>query len=162
MADHPRPSTRGMSRADLIGHILSHYHEGHRRALPELIALAAEVERHNALHPQVPHGLGDALTLLRLELEDHMRREERELFPALLAGAAPAAGQLAAALQHDHDFQDEAIEMIAEMTGHFRPPADASLAWRRLYAGTASFLHDLLEHTRLENEELLRPGRIAA
>src|SRR3546814_3896918 len=56
------------------------YHEAHRRELPELISLARKVEAVHAGHPEAPRGLADTLEELRPELEEHMQREEKEIF----------------------------------------------------------------------------------
>src|SRR5512142_1905204 len=70
----------------LIEHILVHFHEGHRRELPDLIALAHKVERVHADKPNVPKGLEAHLTAMHKALELHMQKEEQVLFPAIARG----------------------------------------------------------------------------
>ena len=41
--------------SDLIDHILTRYHETHRRGLPELVKLSRKAEAVHSDHPQVPH-----------------------------------------------------------------------------------------------------------
>ena len=52
-------ATANMSSAQLADHIESRYHQAHRRALPELIALSRKVEAVHRAHPKVPAGLCD-------------------------------------------------------------------------------------------------------
>ena len=73
-----------MSNDVLIDHIQARYHEAHRRALPELMALSRKVEAVHREHPKVPGGLSESLRQLQSELEPHMAKEEAILFPAML------------------------------------------------------------------------------
>src|SRR3546814_5118126 len=77
--DRSTPVTAPEATAALIEHILSRYHEAHRRELPELIRLARKVEAVHAGHPEAPRGLADTLEELRPELEEQMQREEKEV-----------------------------------------------------------------------------------
>ncbi|MDZ7651675.1 MAG: DUF542 domain-containing protein [Burkholderiaceae bacterium] len=72
----------------LIAHILSRFHETHRRELPELIRLAAKVEARHAEHPEAPHGLHVALEETAAALDEHMQKEEQVLFPLMRERAA--------------------------------------------------------------------------
>lgn len=47
--------------AALIVHILSRYHDTHRRELPELPALVCKVKTVHAGEPNTPHGLTQTL-----------------------------------------------------------------------------------------------------
>jgi regulator of cell morphogenesis and NO signaling len=76
-------ATRPHSLEPLIGHILARYHMVHRSELPGLIALAETVESRHQGHPDVPFGLAGVLRELSTALDDHMAREELELFPRL-------------------------------------------------------------------------------
>lgn len=138
----------------LIDHIRSRYHDTHRRELPQLIALARQVEARHATDPNTPHGLTHALEAMVADLEAHMRREEAMLFPALKAGAPARADLSLAGLRHDHDGQEAALNRIAAITHGFRLPRSACGPWRRLYAGIGKLVDDLDEHMHLENEVL--------
>lgn len=138
----------------LIAHIRARYHDTHRRELPELIALARQVEARHATDPNTPHGLSQALEAMVADLEPHMQREEALLFPALAAGRCPRAALSLAGLRHDHDGQEAALNRIAAITHGFRLPYGACGPWRRLYAGLGKLVDDLDEHMHLENEVL--------
>ena len=59
----------------LIDHILTSYHEAHRRDLPNLTELSQRVETVHANDPNAPHGLTEALKSFVRDLEEHMSRE---------------------------------------------------------------------------------------
>jgi regulator of cell morphogenesis and NO signaling len=138
----------------LIDHILTRYHEVHRRQMPELITLSRRVELVHAGKPGVPAGLADMLQHALGELEVHMRKEELLLFPAMRRqGAGPLRGPIAQ-MRNDHVDHGEVLERIAELTGDFTVPEGACGTWRALYAGAERFRDDLIEHIHIENNIL--------
>lgn len=142
------------STHDLVNHIISRYHETHRRELPELVKLARKVEAIHAAHPQAPHGLGDILQKLLGEIEVHMKKEELILFPAMRRHPNGALDTPIAQMRHDHDEHDEQLREIEAMTGHFVAPDGACGSWQALYAGLAKFQRDFAAHMHLENDVL--------
>src|SRR5690606_18976599 len=143
-----------MGSAELIDHIQTCYHEAHRRALPELIALSRKVEAVHRGHPRAPVGLSDALRRMAADLEEHMGREETALFPAMRDGAAAALEPSIAELRAEHDDQGQLVELLETMTDNFTPPEGACRSWQALYIGTAQLVEDLMEHIHLENNVL--------
>jgi regulator of cell morphogenesis and NO signaling len=140
--------------AAMIDHILTRYHEVHRRQLPELILLARKVEQVHAAKPGVPAGLADTLQHALGELEVHMKKDELILFPAMRRhGAGPLDGPIAQ-LRHDHVDHGELVERITQLTDDFTVPEGGCGTWRALYAGAAQFKDDLIEHIHLENNIL--------
>lgn len=138
----------------LIDYILYRYHETHRRQLPELLKLALKVEAVHKAHPRAPHGLADLIEKLIGELEVHMKKEELILFPLMKSGIGRGAGGPIAQMRLDHDDHGALLRRLEEMTGQFMPPEDACRSWRALYAGTAKFIDDIMEHISLENHVL--------
>ena len=138
----------------LIAHILERYHAVHRRELPELIALAARVERHHADDVNAPHGLARALEALVTDLETHMRAEEARVFPALAGGEGDRVIDPLASMRDDHASHARALDRIAAITHGFGLPRDACEPWTRLYAGLGKLVEDLDEHMHLENDIL--------
>jgi regulator of cell morphogenesis and NO signaling len=117
---------------------------------------------HGAGHPELS-ALRDTLTGLRQELESHIFKEERVLFPLI--------GQLEAArapfpihcgtvenpirvMEHEHDTAGLALRRIRELTGNHTAPADACTSFRALYAGLADLESDLHRHIHKENNIL--------
>ena len=153
-AESDDPAPGAMDSAALIDHILDCYHEAHRRALPELIALSRKVEAVHREHPRVPAGLSEALRRMAADLEEHMDREETALFPAIRDGAAGTVAPSLAALRAEHDGQGQLVELLETMTDNFTPPEGACRSWQALYVGTAQLVEDLMEHIHLENNVL--------
>jgi regulator of cell morphogenesis and NO signaling len=137
----------------LIDLILERFHAGHRAELPALAALARQVEAAARRHPAAPAGLAELLDRLQVTLASHMQKEEDGLFPAMRAGATPAA--LAVEIMRDeHDEAVEDLRQLVRLTRDHTVPADASAGWRELCDRTRRFEAELREHIRLENEVL--------
>jgi regulator of cell morphogenesis and NO signaling len=138
----------------LIDHILTRYHETHRRELPELIALAHRVEQRHAEHPQVPRGLASLLEHMAEALEEHMQKEERILFPMMRAGGVPMIMGPIQVMEHEHVEHGEKLRQLEALTRNHTPPADACTSWHALYAGTRKLVDDVMQHIHLENNVL--------
>jgi regulator of cell morphogenesis and NO signaling len=148
VSDHPRET------GPLIDHIVSRYHERHRRELPELIRLALKVEAVHQNHPAVPAGLSDVLKTVRARLETHVQEEEHTLFPAMRDADASLDEQALANLRKEHDEQGVHLHRIESLTDEFQPPDGACRTWHALYTGLARFVDDATEHVHLENNVL--------
>lgn len=154
--DHADPTAApvAMESGDLIDHIQARYHEAHRQALPELIALSRKVEAVHRDHPKVPAGLSDALRQMYSDLEEHMAREEKTLFPAMLRQSADKLDIAIDELRHEHDEQGTQLRLLESLTDDFTLPEGACRSWQALYVGTAQLAENLMEHIHLENNVL--------
>jgi regulator of cell morphogenesis and NO signaling len=150
-----KPNWELRSQAELVDHIVAHYHAGLRRDLPALVEAARRIEREHAAHAAVPSGLADELAELASELESHMRKEETVLFPMLRTGRRGGPLDMPIRMmERDHEDHDERLDRIRRHTASFTPPADASEAWKALYSGLATLETDLRQHIYLENNIL--------
>ncbi|MGD8175467.1 iron-sulfur cluster repair protein YtfE [Marinimicrobium sp. ARAG 43.8] len=140
--------------ADLIEHILTHYHDVHRQQLSELIRLSQRVELVHGGRPDCPAGLSDHLELMHAELEAHMRKEEQILFPMITLGVKGMARGPVAMMRHEHDDHGASVDRISELTQGINLPKGACNTWRALYLGLAVLETDLKEHIHLENNIL--------
>jgi regulator of cell morphogenesis and NO signaling len=138
--------------AALISHILTRYHETHRRELPELIRLAKRVEAVHGARPDAPKGLAAILVPFARDLDDHMRKEEMVLFPMMEDGGNDFIRHPIGAMRAEHIETGAALKQIEAFAGE--PPADACATWRALNAGLAKFCDDLMNHIHLENNLL--------
>lgn len=138
----------------LIDHIVTRYHEVHRRELPEIATLSEKVERVHHDHADAPLGLAEVLRRMIGEMEVHMKKEELILFPAMRAGGRPGIENPIAVMRADHDSHDAAIDRIRGITANLTLPEGACRSWTALYSGTRKFLDDLEAHMRLENDVL--------
>jgi regulator of cell morphogenesis and NO signaling len=140
--------------AALIDHILTRYHEVHRRELPELVQLAAKVEARHADHPAVPRGLRAALEEAAQALDEHMQKEEQVLFPLMNAGGHPMIHMPIGMMRHEHDEHGERLAQLEALTRGCVTPPEACASWQALYAGVRKLIDDVHEHVHLENNVL--------
>ena len=138
----------------LIAHILGSFHEVHRAELPRLTMLAQKVEKTHSANPGCPTGLSDCLEQMNAELERHMQKEERILFPMIHAGRGGLAIMPIHVMEQEHEQAGENLERIRKLTRDFRLPEDACPTWRALYIGLADFEEQLMQHIHLENNVL--------
>ncbi len=141
---------------ELVDHIVERFHARHREQLPELIRLAEKVERVHAGHPDVPAGLAAHLAQMLSELENHMQKEERILFPMLVRGQGSMAGGPISVMESEHVMHGEELEKMLELTHQLELPDGACNTWRALYLGLSELRDDLMEHIHLENNILFK------
>lgn len=143
-----------ISNADLIHHLCSHYHDKHRQQLPELIRLAAKVERVHGDKADCPHGLAQLLTEILDDLENHMLKEEEVLFPMIVHGRLAQAQMPIYAMENEHIEHGQRLERLLALTNQGIPPKGACNTWQALYLGVRSFSQEIVEHIHLENNVL--------
>lgn len=153
---------------ELVRFIVDHYHADLREELPRLGQMAAKVLNvHGARYPEVIPALEATFRELREELEMHMMKEERILFPYALrleemaasGRALPASpfGSIEApigAMEHEHEDAGRALARMRELTNGYVPPEGACNTFRGLYHGLEQLETALHEHIHLENNVL--------
>jgi len=149
----PQESEIPESSGQIIDHLISRYHETHRRELPELIELARRVERVHAGNPEAPAGLADFLIRMDTALGTHMQQEELILFPMIRAGD-PMVSVPISAMVVEHLDHGDSLEALATLTHDMEPPEGACGTWRALYAGVRKLSDDLTNHIHIENNIL--------
>lgn len=138
----------------LIDHLISRYHDTHRRELAFLIPLAEKVERVHGDHPVAPSGLAHALKALRDELEAHMESEEDILFPMMRQDARGRISRPIAQMRHEHDITARLLRDIEHAAHGMALPEGACGSWTALYTGLRKLTDDLVAHMHLENAVL--------
>ncbi len=141
---------------DLVNHIYERFHLVHREQLTELRRMARRVEAVHGDKPGCPLGLADHLDVMAADLESHMQKEERILFPMLKQGAVAQAGGPIRVMMQEHEDHGESLQRLAELTDDMTPPPQACNTWRALYLGLDQLRNDLMEHIHLENNVLFR------
>jgi regulator of cell morphogenesis and NO signaling len=185
----PQPFAAAAPRFDdlveLVSHIIQTHHTFARTELASLFTLADRlVVEVGERHPELAR-IQEIICGVADDLLPHMVKEERVLFPYLVALEQEAAGgphvvpsfgtvsRPIDAMHAGHEIQTSMLRELRKLTGGYVAPADATNRHRALYDGLAAFERDLLEHIRLEDEvafpradqlerELSRPSRTSA
>jgi regulator of cell morphogenesis and NO signaling len=145
----------------LADHIVDVHHRYLHEELPLLDALAAKVAAvHGERHPE----LADVRTLvaaIRADLEPHLLKEERVLFPAIHALARGerefAFGSIENPIRMMRFEHDRAGELLAELraaSDGFAVPADGCASYRSLYERLEALELDTHVHVHKENHVL--------
>lgn len=152
-----------MSAAELVDHLESVHHRYLHEEMPRLAELAAKVRSvHGGNHPEL-HQIADTYNRLRDELDPHLQKEERVLFPMIreLATAvdAPAfhcgsLGNPIRVMLMEHDQAGELMARLRELTDDYTPPADGCGSYKALFGGLAELEADTHLHIHKENNVL--------
>lgn len=155
-APKPKPVNWELrSQGEIVDHIIGHYHEGLRRDLPLLIEASRSVVKGNQDHAENPVELTRLLEAFADELESHMLKEERVLFPQLRTGQRGGPIDMPIRMmEREHEVHEDNLVQIRLVTRELVAPADASDAWRKLYADIVALEAALREHIYLENNVL--------
>lgn len=174
--DSPRDGTPDFTSWEidfLADYIVSNHHAYVRRVLPVLRHHAGKVARvHGVRHPETIE-IADVFNRLADELESHMMKEEKILFPyikSIVAAhrdgdqvAPPMFGTIGNpinVMEIEHDEAGDALREIRRLSWNYTLPDDACTTFRVLYQELAEFEADLHRHVHLENN-ILFPRTIA-
>ena len=125
-------------------------------------ALAAKVLGvHGATHPELT-AIESTFEQLRAELEPHLAKEERVLFPAIrkLAAADRAedrgmalTGPISQMLR-EHDQAGELLERLRRISTGYVVPSDGCASYEALYRALEALEADTHLHVHIENNRL--------
>ncbi len=141
----------GISTADLIAHIVARHHRPLDEELPRLGALAAKVARVHGGRTNL--AIQEHFEALRDDLVPHMDKEERVLFPMLIANDRRAVMPIRV-MHEEHDLVGEILRSLRALSDDFTPPPEACGSWRALWGGLEALEADLHQHIHLENNVL--------
>ncbi len=152
-----------MAPGELVDHLEATHHVYLRKTLPRLGALVDKVVAvHGELHPEL-NGVRSLFEALRADLEPHMLKEERILFPMIRELAAATTvpsfhcGTLANPIRvmlAEHDTAGDLLARLRTLTGGYAVPGDACASFRALYSGLAELEADTHLHVHKENNVL--------
>lgn len=156
-----------LSLAALTDHIVRVHHVFTRDENARITALLEKVcSVHGAAREEL-YEIQKVFGLLRLELENHILKEERMLFPyiALMESSLAFGSPVPPApfgttrnpvrvMMSDHDAAAEQLREIRRLSNDLTAPADACPTYRTLYEALDGLERDLHEHIHLENNIL--------
>jgi regulator of cell morphogenesis and NO signaling len=145
----------------LADDIVATHHAYLHEELPLLDALAEKVlSVHGDRHPELHH-VRRLVDAIRTDLEPHLLKEERILFPAIHAVAAGRRdfpfGSVAnpvRMMQIEHDRAGELLVELRSATGEYSVPVDACASYRSLYERLEALELDTHIHIHKENHVL--------
>ena len=150
-----------LSPPALAGHIVETHHRFLWEELPLLEALATKVLGvHGERHAELVE-VHELVVALRADLEPHLHKEERVLFPAIGALAEGkrdfAFGSVANPIRMmllEHDRAGELLARLREVTHGYTVPDDGCASYRSLYERLAELELDTHLHIHKENHSL--------
>jgi regulator of cell morphogenesis and NO signaling len=160
-------SSEAHSLAELANYIIEKHHVFTRNELVRLTALFEKVcSVHGGNHPELLE-LSLLFGTLKAELEPHMMKEERILFPYIVGLEAAVmnnvptpfapfgtVGNPIAAMMREHDAAGEILRTMRKISGDFAIPENACFSYSTLYNALAELEADLHQHIHLENNIL--------
>jgi len=157
---------------ELIDHIETTHHKYLKDNLPQLTeAMAKVVAAHGKNHPELIE-LEETIRYLREDLEPHMLKEEKALFPMVKSlhgdreNGMSLCGSVAnpiRVMMTEHDNVATLLNKIHALTNSYSPPEDACETYKFLYKKLKEMEADIHLHVHKENN-LLFPqalGKIA-
>lgn len=141
---------------EIIDHIIQTYHQ------PLLLEMRRLDQLVHELGPGLPSlrcaALCESFRELREELEQHLQKEERILFPWFRSGKGASAGAPVRVMQHEHQTSRDHLSGLRALAATCQPEERVDRAFAALSDGLAQMQTSLTEHMRLEEEVLFPRG----
>jgi regulator of cell morphogenesis and NO signaling len=161
------PSFADWTCSALVSHIVNTHHAYVRQAIPTLLAHTTKVaEVHGGRHPEL-NDIARLFAGVATEMDTHMFKEERILFPHIVAAeqaihagrpaGAPPFGTVANPIhmmEMEHESAGDAMARIRELSNAYQPPEDACTTYQACLRELEAFENDLHGHVHLENNIL--------
>lgn len=158
---------QNLSLTELIKHILDTHHVFTKSEMERIGALVEKVTNaHGANHPEL-FRVGELFQSLCAELQPHMFKEERVLFPYIqaLEQATSSNEQRPFApfgtvnnpirmMTTEHETAGSILHELRAVTSDYQVPPDACISYQTLYQAMSNFEKDLYQHIHLENNIL--------
>lgn len=166
-AEWEEPNFHTATLEELTNHVVRKHHSFTRLEISRLIALLEKVcAAHGKNHPELIK-INLLFRELGADLETHMTKEERVLFPYIIRmeGAAkqniplarPPFGTVANPIRMmmlEHDRAGDLVKEIRALSSDYTAPADGCMSYQTLYAALGELEKDLHQHIHLENNIL--------
>jgi len=151
----------------LVDYIINNHHQYVRRMIPVISLHADKVASvHGKNHPETLR-IADLFLAVREELEGHMMKEERVLFPQIKQMVLsqkensqffpPPFGTIQnpiRMMEFEHTSAGDALSQIRELSNNYTHPEDACNTFKALFSELKEFEEDLHKHIHLENNIL--------
>lgn len=153
--DSKKMKLSDFSTEQLIERIVNKHHSYLKKELPVISELIFKILMvHGDKHPEL-FELHKVFGGLKTELENHLVKEEVQLFPKISEGG-PRLKELVEALEGEHDDAGDALHQITDLTNHFKAPADGCTTFQLVYEKLKAFVADMYMHVHTENNILFK------
>lgn len=150
----------------LADHIVNTHHAYVKNESPLIFGYLQKVaSKHGERHPELLK-IFELFTAVKEEMELHMQKEERILFPRITEMEKLVADKAAISInknflaapvslmEQEHDHAGSMMAGIRRLSNNYIPPADACTTYRLSFAALQAFEMDLHRHVHLENNIL--------
>jgi regulator of cell morphogenesis and NO signaling len=151
----------------LVDYIINNHHQYVRRMIPVISLHADKVASvHGKNHPETLR-IADLFLAVREELEMHMMKEERILFPQIKQMVLnkrensqllpPPFGTIQnpkRMMEYEHTSAGDTLSQIRELSNNYTHPEDACNTFKALFSELKEFEEDLHKHIHMENNIL--------
>lgn len=148
------------SLAATIEMVIEKYHRKHDRQLDDILDRAHALVAHDSDREAAREKINVLIRDMALTLRQHMQKEERILFPALLAGATNLECAISA-MRFDHDDIESRMVQIADLIDQFKSEDLSNPSEIALREAVAELSQDLKEHVHIENNVLFTESSIS-
>lgn len=155
VADGSKIKLSDFTTEQLITRIETTHHKYLRDSMPKLSELLFKILTvHGEHHPEL-FQIHKIYGGLRTELESHMIKEEKQLFPKLLIGGSEC-GALIRELEAEHDVAGDALHELTDLTDHFTVPSDGCQTYKLTLEMLKELVTDMYMHVHTENNVLFK------
>lgn len=163
-AEYIMPDFAVMNAGELSEYIERKHHDYARSMFPLILTHAAKAaQAHGEKRPELKQ-INVLFRKIVEEMEIHMRKEEKMLFPYIKKLALTDITQFVQpfgsvknpihVMEHEHEIVGEAMAEIRKLTGNYKLPEDLCETCRVLFKELKEFEEDLHMHVHLENNIL--------
>lgn len=146
----------------LVDHIVNTHHAYLRRVFPPLMELTTKILRvHGPNHGDVLSKVHRLFGTLRIDMEEHMIKEEEMVFPQIADYEKnPSDDKLQKVihaveeLDREHDGAGDIVKQIRRVTDNFKLPEDACSTYMYTFEKLQEVESDIFQHIHLENNVL--------
>ena len=163
---HPQMPFTEMSAEQLISYILIHHHYYVKRNIPIIYSHIEKVVSKHGNHYPIMQKVLNLFTKVIEELQPHMEKEEKILFPRIKEMACRIEQHQISSLnpelinipiqmmETEHDNAGQILFEIRNLTNNYTPPEDACTTHIVCLQELKAFEEDLHQHVHLENNIL--------
>ncbi|MBK6829121.1 MAG: iron-sulfur cluster repair di-iron protein [Chitinophagaceae bacterium] len=151
------------SLSELTSYIVSTHHEYVRRQLPLIHGYLDKVaSKHGERHPEL-YPILENFSAIREEMELHMQKEEKVLFPRIreienlsnwnqpLSLSSTFISAPVSMMEQEHEHAGALMAEIRTLSNDYNAPGDACTTYKLSFASLQAFEEDLHRHVHLEN-----------